>query len=163
MKGKIYMITTQKEFIQKFLPSGIVDVNYAQIDLDISDLSISDILRNINSTYPSNSKCRNQIASGNLAVAVMCRSELMYPIKGLLVLVTSSLKPIEVASKDYIVMSISEEDIKDERTIVDIISSLTNYLIKNFNGVFENFEEFYVKYIYTPEENPDWDSEYNED
>lgn len=156
------MITTQKEFIQKFLPASINDISYAQIDLDISDLSISDILRNINTVYPNNSRCRNQIESGQLAVAVMCKSELMYPIKGLLIIVANTRQPIEVASKDYVVMTVSDEDIRNDHTIVDIMSALTLYLIKNFKDVFEDFQKFYLKYIYNPEEDPEWEREYTD-
>lgn len=157
------MITTQKEFIENFLPSNITDINYAQIDLDISDLSLSDILRNVNRTYPPNSKCRNQIESGQLAITIMCKSEYMYPIRGLVIFISNSMKPIQVVSKNYVVMSVSSDDITENNTITDIISALTDYLIKNFHGVFENFDKFYTKYIYDPEEDPEWKREYIDD
>jgi len=154
------MIYDKREFIREFLNDKIEEITFAQIDLDISDLSISDILRNINNTYPSNSRCRNQISSGQLAVAVLCKSEFMYPLKGLLIIVANTDKPIEIVSKDYIVMSVSDEDIKTDDEIVYIIRDLTTYLIENFKEVFENFEEFYVKYIYNPEEDSEWEEDY---
>ena len=157
------MITTQQEFIRNFLPDSIQDISYVRIDLDVSDMSISDILRNINSTYPKNSKCRNQITSGNLAVAVMCKSEYMYPLHGLLIIVANTSQPIELYSKDYIVMTCTDEDIEKEENIVDIINRLTSYLVENFKNTFEKFQEFYLKYVYDPDEDPDWEDEYREE
>ena len=156
------MITTQTDFIKAFLNDKVDEISYAQINLDVSDMSVSDILRNINRTYPINSKCRNQITSGHLAVAVMCKSEYMYPMRGLLIIVVNSDKPIEIVSKDYIVLTVSDEDIQKESNIVDIIKALTEYLIENYKDVFENFQEFYVRYVYDPEEDPEWEEEYTE-
>lgn len=154
------MVYDKKDFIREFLPDSIQDVSYAQIDLDISDMSISDILRNINRTYPKNSKCRNQISSGQLAVAVMCKSEYMYPLRGLLILVANTSRPIELVSKDYIIMTVSDDDISKEENIIHIISAFTKYLIDNFANVFDQFQEFYVKYVYDPEEDSEWDEIY---
>lgn len=154
------MVYDKKDFIREFLPDSIQDVSYAQIDLDISDMSISDILRNINRTYPKNSKCRNQISSGQLAVAVMCKSEYMYPLRGLLIIVANTSRPIELVSKDYIIMTVSDDDISKEENIIHIISAFTKYLIDNFANVFDQFQEFYVKYVYDPEEDSEWDEIY---
>ena len=154
------MVYDKKDFIREFLPDSIQDVSYAQIDLDISDMSISDILRNINRTYPKNSKCRNQISSGQLAVAVMCKSEYMYPLRGLLILVANTSRPVELVSKDYIIMTVSDDDISKEENIIHIISAFTKYLIDNFANVFDQFQEFYVKYVYDPEEDSEWDEIY---
>ena len=154
------MVYDKKDFIREFLPETIQDVSYAQIDLDISDMSISDILRNINRTYPKNSKCRNQISSGQLAVAVMCKSEYMYPLRGLLIIVANTSRPIELVSKDYIIMTVSDDDISKEDNIVHIISAFTKYLIDNFANVFDQFQEFYVKYVYDPEEDSEWEEDY---
>lgn len=157
------MVYDKKDFIREFLPDSIQDVSYAQIDLDISDMSISDILRNINRTYPKNSKCRNQISSGQLAVAVMCKSEYIYPLKGLLIIVANTSKPIELVSKDYIIMTVSDDDIAKEDNIVHIISAFTKYLIENFANIFDQFQEFYVKYVYDPEEDSEWEEDYLEE
>ena len=119
-----------------------------------------DILRNINTTYPANTRCRNQISSGQLAVAVLCKSEFMYPMKGLLIIVVNSDKPIELISKDYIVMTVSDDDITNDETIVNIIKGLTDYLIENFQNVFENFKEFYLRYVYDPQEDSEWEEDY---
>lgn len=154
------MIYNQQEFIKTYLNEKIEDISFAQIDLDVSDMSISDILRNINATYPENSRCRNRISSGQFAVGVLCRSEFIYPLRGILILVVNSDKPIELISKDYIIMTVSDEDIKKDENIVSIIKSLTTYLVENFKDVFENFQEFYVKYVYDPEEDVEWEEEY---
>ena len=123
-------------------------------------VGILDILRNINTTYPANTRCRNQISSGQLAVAVLCKSEFMYPMKGLLIIVVNSDKPIELISKDYIVMTVSDDDITNDETIVNIIKGLTDYLIENFQNVFENFKEFYLRYVYDPQEDSEWEEDY---
>lgn len=153
-------IYNQQDFIRTFLDDRIEEISFAQIDLDASDMSISDILRNINATYPKNTRCRNLITSGRLAVAVLCKSDFIYPMRGLIVIVANTEKPIEVVSKDYIVMTVTDEDIESDKEIVDIIRSLTNFLVENYQDVFENFEEFYVRYVYNPEEDSEWDEEY---
>lgn len=153
-------IYNQQDFIRTFLDDRIEEISFAQIDLDASDMSISDILRNINATYPKNTRCRNLITSGRLAVAVLCKSDFIYPMRGLIVIVANTEKPIEVVSKDYIVMTVTDEDIESDKEIVDIIKSLTNFLVENYQDVFENFEEFYVRYVYNPEEDSEWDEEY---
>lgn len=154
------MVYNKQEFIRAYLNDKIEEISFAQIDLDISDLSISDILRNVNKTYPPNTRCRNQISSGQLAVAVLCKSEYMYPMKGLLIIVVNSDKPIELISKDYIVMTVSDSDITDDGSIITIIKGLTDYLIQNFQDVFENFKEFFVRYVYDPQEDSEWEEEY---
>lgn len=154
------MVYNKQEFIRAYLNDKIEEISFAQIDLDISDLSVSDILRNINTTYPSNTRCRNQISSGQLAVAVLCKSEFIYPMKGLLIIVVNSDKPIELISKDYIVMTVSDSDITTDESIVNIIKGLTDYLIENFQNVFENFQEFYLRYVYDPQEDSEWEEDY---
>lgn len=160
MKGGFLMVYNKQEFIRAYLNDKIEEISFAQIDLDISDLSVSDILRNINTTYPSNTRCRNQISSGQLAVAVLCKSEFIYPMKGLLIIVVNSDKPIELISKDYIVMTVSDSDITTDESIVNIIKGLTDYLIENFQNVFENFQEFYLRYVYDPQEDSEWEEDY---
>ena len=154
------MIYDKKDFIKTFLSDKIEDMSFAQINLDISDMSISDILRNINSTYPINSRCRNQITSGQFAVAILCRSEYLYPYKGLLIIIANADKAIEIYSRDYIVMTVSDNDIKTDESIVNIINVLTSYLITNFKDDIDDFEKFYLKYVYDPEEDEDWEEDY---
>ena len=85
----------------------------------------------------------------------------MYPIKGLLLIVVNSDKPIEVISKDYVVMTVSDSNIISDVKIVNTIKVLTDYLIENFKDVFENFQDFYIKYVYDPEEDSEWEDDYH--
>ena len=83
------MVANKKEFIRKFLPDKIEDVSFAQIDMDITDLAIADVLRNINTTYPKNSRIRNAIIGGRVAVGVLCKTELIYPLSGIFLIVSN--------------------------------------------------------------------------
>ena len=42
----------KKDFIRQYLPNTIEDIHIVQIDLDITGLTLCDILRNINITFP---------------------------------------------------------------------------------------------------------------
>jgi hypothetical protein len=57
-------------------------------------------------------------------------------------------------------MTVSDDDISKEENIIHIISAFTKYLIDNFANVFDQFQEFYVKYVYDPEEDSEWDEIY---
>lgn len=142
------MTSTKHEFVKTFLPESVKDINFAQIDMDISDLSLADILRNVNSTFPKNSRIRNAIASGTHAVGILCKTELLDPISGLLLIVTGDDTPIEVVSRNYIVIAVSEERINSDEDIYHIIDSITKYIILSFKDSITKFEEFYAKYIY---------------
>jgi hypothetical protein len=142
------MTQEKMNFIRSFFPSKIEDIHYAQVNLDASDLSIADVLRNVNMTFPKNSRNRNLIASGNLAVAILCKSELLDPISGLLLLITGDDMNINVVSKNYIVLSVPESMITNDEDICEIIKKITKYIIKNFNNCLNSFTDFYVKFIY---------------
>lgn len=151
------MVSNKHEFIKTFLPSNIDDISFAQIDLDISDLAIADILRNINKVFPKNSRNRNSIASGNMIVAVLCKSELLYPISGLLLLVTDSEINLELVSKNYIIISVPEGNITNDDDIKLVLTNVTKYLIGNFKDTLKNFNDFYVKFVYDMYENNGYD------
>ena len=146
------MTTSKQEFIKTFLPDTIESINFAQIDMDISDLSISDILRNANKTFPKNSKIRNAIASGQHAIGILCKSELLYPMSGLLLIITGDDTQIEIVSKNYIVISVQEDRITNDDDIKDIINGITKYIITSFKDSIVKFEEFYAKFVYDPYE-----------
>jgi hypothetical protein len=122
-----------------------------QIDLDITDLSIADILRNINRTLPVNSRIRNSIASGLYAVVIMCKSELLDPLNGMLIIVTNNDEAISVVSKDYIVLTLPEERLSTEASIKTLVDDITEYLIKEYRFILSDFNSYYCKYIYSPE------------
>lgn len=138
----------KQEFIQSFLPETVDDICSAQIDLDISDLSIADVLRNINKTFPLNSRNRNSIANGELAVTVLCKSDTLYPISGIFLVIVGKGIKIEVMSKNYIVIGVSEENIKTDEGIKSIIDNITKYLIANFKDFLQKFNDFYVKFVF---------------
>jgi len=142
------MTTTKEEFIKTFLPESIVNIRFAQIDLDISDLSIADVLRNVHKTFPINTRDRNNMASGTMAVGILCKTELLEPMSGLLIIVTTEDVPIEVISKNYIVVSVPESRIAKDDDIKDIIDGITKYLIREFKDSFEEFNNFFTKFVY---------------
>ena len=141
-------ITSKQEFVKTFLPDNIESINFAQIDMDITDLSLADILRNINKSFPQNSRIRNAIKSGTHAIGVLCKTELLYPLSGLLLIVTGDNTEIELVSKNYIVMSVQEEDIVNDDYITRILDGITKYIITEFKDTIDKFREFYVKFIY---------------
>lgn len=146
------MITNKKEFIKSFLPKKIEDISFAQIDMDVTDLGLADILRNINGTYPQNCRVRNATINGRVAVGVLCKSELLYPLSGIVVIITNGEELIRIVSRNYIVFSISEERIRDDDLIKQVLDELTIYIIKEFKFTIEKFTDFYVKFVYDPYE-----------
>lgn len=142
------MTTTKQEFVRTFLPESVRDISFAQIDLDITDLSLADVLRNINRTFPENSRTRNAMISGQFAVGVLCKTELLYPISGILLIVTGDDAEIEIVSKNYVVIGVSEDRIKTNDDIHHVLDSITKYLIVSFRNSILKFNEFYSKFVY---------------
>lgn len=146
------MTTTKQEFVKSFLPESVKSINFAQIDLDISDLSLADVLRNANTTFPQNTRIRNAIASGTHAVGILCKTETLDPLAGILLIITGNDTDIEIVSKNYVVISIQEEAITDDDRINQAINSITKYIVTEFKDSIEKLEEFYVKYVYDEHE-----------
>lgn len=146
------MVTKKEEFVRTFLPDKIEDIIFAQIDLDITDLSLSDVLRNINDVYPKNSRTRNALISGRIAIGVLCKSELLYPISGILIIVSNGEADIEIVSRNYIVIGISEDRIRTDEEIKYVLDDLTRYIITEFKHSIAKFNDFYVKFVYDPYE-----------
>ena len=140
--------TSKQEFVKTFLPETIENINFAQIDMDITDLSLADVLRNVNKSFPLNTRIRNAIKSGTHAIGVLCKTELLYPISGLLLIVTGDSIDIEIISKNYIVISVQEDDITDDDKINHILEGITKYIILEFKDTIAKFREFYAKFIY---------------
>jgi hypothetical protein len=146
------MINNKQEFLRKFIPDKVQNIEYTQINIDTADLSIADILRNINKIYPKNSRNRIAIESGLLVVGVLCKTETLYPYKGLFLLITENGLDINIVSSDYIVMSISEGRICSEDLISDLIDDITNYMIANYSDTLRDFKDFYRKYVFNEAE-----------
>lgn len=146
------MTTTKQEFVKTFLPESVRNISFAQIDLDITDLSLADVLRNVNRTFPENSRTRNAIISGQFAVGILCKTELLYPLSGILLIVTGDDIEIEIVSKNYVVIGVSEDRIKTNDDIRHVLDSITKYLIVSFRNSILKFNEFYSKFVYDPYE-----------
>lgn len=146
------MITNKDEFIKKFLPESIKDIDYTQINLDATDLSLSDILRNINSLYPKNSKSRMDIEDGSLAISILCKSDTLYPYKGVFIIICKKNLDVEIASSSYIVFSISEERITTEDDLELLMDDILNYLVTQYSDTMSNLPDFYKKFVYNETE-----------
>ena len=142
------MNTSKQDFIKTFLPEEVRSVNFVQIDMDITDLALADILRNINKSFPKNTKIRNDIASGHHAVGVLCKTELLYPLSGVLMIVTGNDTDLEILSKNYIVIGVQEDRITNDDDIKEIIDGVTKYIISNFRDTIPKFDTFYAKFVY---------------
>lgn len=142
------MVTNKQEFVKTFLPEKIENISFAQIDMDITDLSLADILRNVNKTFPQNTRSRNAIASGTMAVGILCKTELLYPLAGLLLIITGDENEIEIVSKNYVVISVQEDMITNDDDIKHILDGITKYIISSFRNCIEKFNEFYIKFVY---------------
>ena len=157
------MTTTKQDFVRTFLPETVQDISFAQIDLDITDLSLADILRNINKTYPKNTRIRNAIASGFYAVGVLCKTELLYPVSGILLIVTGDDVEIEITAKNYIVIGVPQDLITNDEDIKHVIDGITKYIIVEFRNSIAKFNDFYAKFVYDMYEMEDEISEEEED
>ena len=134
--------------LREIFPEDIKQVHFANVDMDVTMLSIADILRNINRSFPTNTSARNAMANGTMAVAVLCRTKLLKPVKGLIIVVTRDSSEINIRSKDYVVLGISENTISSDVKIMDMLDKFTTYLIKNYGDIITSFKEFYTLYVY---------------
>ncbi len=146
------MIENKVDFLKTFLPPSVKDIDYTQINLDITDLSFSDILRNLNKLYPPNSRNRNAIENGEMALGVLCKTETLEPYSGVFLLVCQKDLEINILSRSYIVLCISEQRIKSEMALMDLMEDITGYLIKNYYEIMRNLPDFYRKFVYNETE-----------
>lgn len=148
MGQSIDLSNARYQMLRNVLPENIKQVNFANIDMDITMLSVADILRNIAKSFPKNTAMRNAIANGQMAVCVLCKTDLLKPVSGLIIVVCDDGASVHIKSKDYIVLGISESTLSSNDKILDMLDKLTTYLIKNYAEVLPNFEKFYSLYIY---------------
>ena len=154
------MVENKIDFLKTFLPSSIKDIDFTQINLDITDLSFSDILRNLNKLYPPNSRNRNAIENGEMALGVLCKTETLDPYSGVFLIVCQKDLDINILSRNYIVLCISEQRIRTELSLADLMEDITNYLIKNYYESMRNLPDFYRKFVYNESELYDDDDDY---
>ena len=146
------MIENKLSFLKSFLPPTVTDIEYTHINLDITDLSFSDILRNLNKLYPPNSRNRNAIESGEMALGVLCRTETVDPYNGIFLLICQKDLDVNIISKNYIVLCISEQRIRNEESLVTLMDDITAYLIKYYYDTLRNLPDFYRKFVYNESE-----------
>lgn len=146
------MIENKIDFLKSFLPDTVKDIDYTQINLDITDLSFSDILRNLNKLYPPNSRNRNAIESGEMALGVLCKTETIEPYSGVFLLVCKKDLEVKIASRSYIVLCISEQRIRSENSLMELMEDITSFLIKNYYETMRNLPDFYRKFVYNETE-----------
>ena len=132
------MIENKVEFLKTFLPPSVRDIDYTQINLDVTDLSFSDILRNLNKLYPPNSRNRNAIENGEMALGVLCKTETLEPYSGVFLLVCQKDLEVNSLSKSYIVLCISEQRIRTETSLMDLMEDITGFMIANYYETMKN-------------------------
>lgn len=134
--------------LKDILPESVTNVHMAIVDMDITLLSIADILRNINRSFPKNTTSRNAIANGQMAVAVLCKTDLLKPLSGLIIVVTADDTQVKIKSKNYVVLAVSEQTISNADRIMDMLDRFTTYLIQNYGALVPSFEKFYTLFVY---------------
>ena len=137
----------KKKFLMNFLPDSVEDLQLVMIDLEMTGLTICDILRNINRVYPQNSNDRFKMIDGKKAIAVVCKSELLDPISGIVLLIGGDLD-IQIKSRNYMLISIDERDIRDEESLNRINTEIMVYLAKQLTGVVPDFVKFSNRPLY---------------
>lgn len=145
------------EFIRTFFSDSVKEIHFVQIDLDITDLSIADILRNVNKTFPSNTRERNKIISGDKVVGILCKSKYLDPMTGLMLLICGRDIEINAISKNYILIGVNEAKIINDDVIAEVLDNITKYMIKEFNNCIDSFNDFYVKYVYDIDSDDEYD------
>ena len=157
------MIQSKEEFIKSFLPEEVENVEFTQINMDITDLGLADILRNLNSLYPYNTRSRNAIISGKSIIGVLCRTETLDPLSGLFIIVGADhlMDKFEIMATNYLVLCLSEKTMRSEESINKAIYNYTEYLVQNYRDIIHNIGDFYRKFVYNPD--PDEMEDIDED
>ena len=155
------MIQSKEEFIRSFLPDEVENIELTQINMDITDLGLADILRNLNKMYPYNTRSRNSIISGKTVVGVLCRTQTLSPLSGLFILICADhlIDKFEMMATNYLVLCLSEKTMRSDDAINNAIYNLTDYLIANYRDTIKNIGDFYRKYIFDHSEMDDNDSD----
>ena len=159
------MIQTKEEFIRSFLPDEVENIELTQINMDITDVGLADILRNLNKLYPYNTRSRNAIISGKTVVGVLCRTETLAPLSGLFVLICADqlIDKFEIMATNYLVLCLSEKTMRSEEKIDNAIYNLTDYLVNNYSETIRNLADFYRRFVYNPSELDESNSNNNDD
>lgn len=146
------MIANKEDFIKKYLPESVKSIDMTTVNLDITDLSLTDILRNLNKLYPPNSRSRLAVEGGEKVLGVKCISDSLEPYSGVFLIIGNKDLDVEVVSCDHIVLYISETRIKSETLLETLMLDITDFLIHNYSKSMRNLPDFYKKYVYNEAE-----------
>ena len=115
--------------------------------------------------YPYNSRSRNSIISGKTIIGVLCKTETLYPLSGLFVIIGADhlMDKFEMMSTNYLVLCLSEKTMRSDDSINNAIYNFTEYLIQNYRDTIKNLASFYRQFIYDPSELVDSDDDYQTD
>ena len=134
--------------LRSILPPEVKEMDHTQINLDTTDWSLADILRNLNKLYPVNTRNRNKIQDGEMILSVLCKSETLYPYAGLFLIIGKKDLDIDIISKNFIVLTISEMRIRNDLSISELMEDITRFLINHYQKSLKNLPDFYRKYVY---------------
>ena len=137
----------KKKFLMSFLPESVEDLKVIHIDLELTGLTLCDILRNINKSFPKNSKDRYDMMDGKKLIAVICKSDLLYPVSGIILLVGGN-RDMRIKSRNYVLISVNEADIVDEETLDHVNTDIMVYLAKTLMPYVKAFNEFSNRSLY---------------
>lgn len=137
----------KRNFIKSLFDPEPEDLELVQIDLDLTDLTICDVLRNLNSVYPANCRDRFAMKDGRKMIAIICKSDLIEPLSGI-VLIVGKDPTINTTTKNYLVLSIDEADITTEESLNVLNDEITKYMIEKVAKYVPMFEKFYCRYMY---------------
>jgi hypothetical protein len=141
----------KESFVKGFFPDTVKDLKLVHIDLDSSYLTVPDIMRNVNRSFPANSKDRNKIISGEKVIVIWCTSQYLAMIKGLLLIFCGDEMNIEgIKSENYILVSVGISKLTDDELIDESVNRIAVYMTKELGNDIK-MDEFYVKCLYDNE------------
>lgn len=138
----------KKDIIRRFLSDKVSDISAIQFDLDIRQMTIPDIFRDINDVYPVGSRERDNIRDGRFVIGILCISEFLAPYKGIIFLLSNDKIEPKGESSKYILLAIDEEMIQSDEHVYILGQRISEYLAKNFSNEIPKFKDFYVRYLY---------------
>ena len=138
----------KSQYLLKFFDPKPYQMDIIHIDLDQTDLGLADVLRNLNSILPINSRERNSIIAGFKVIGVLCTSELLSPTGGVLMFIVGPETKTNLVSNKYIIMSIDEARIRTDKDIAELLDAITMYMITDYQEIIPKFTEFFTKFIF---------------
>lgn len=137
----------KKGFIISLLDPQPKDIDLIQLDMETADITICDIFRNFNKMFPENCMERYCIRNGEKVYAIICKSKLLEPLSGIIFIIGHKCN-VNTSSRNYLIMSINEEDIDNENKINRVNDAITDYMVLTIAQHIPEFEKFYCRYVY---------------